>query len=232
MNESVAVGEFVAEVRAALNAQRDPVRAVGQQAYMKSAMPYYGLPAAVVQKIVRELNKRHAFDLDGIASYSRALWDGAEYREERYVAIGLTGFPVAKGRLELVPLYEHQACTGAWWDFVDDIAHRIADLHDAHPGQTARIVRGWSRSDTFWLRRLAIISQLKRKERTDTDLLAEVIARNADDKEFFIRKAIGWALRDYAYTDPDWVRAFAATHDLSPLSRREALKHIAPTIST
>ncbi|MDR1237713.1 MAG: DNA alkylation repair protein [Propionibacteriaceae bacterium] len=226
MNEFVTVSEFVAEVRAALSAQSDPVRAVGQQAYMKSAMPYYGLPAAAVQKVVRELNKRHPFDLDGIANCSRALWDGAEHREERYVAIGLTGFPPAKGRLELVPLYEHQVRTGAWWDFVDDIAHRIADLHDAHPGQTARIVRDWSRSDTFWLRRFAIISQLRRKERTDTELLAEVIMRNADDKEFFIRKAIGWALRDYAYTAPDWVRAFVSAHDLSPLSRREALKHI------
>ncbi|MDR1432466.1 MAG: DNA alkylation repair protein [Propionibacteriaceae bacterium] len=218
--------EFVTELRAALGAHGDPKRAAGQQAYMKSLLPYRGLAMPTVRKIVRESVKRRPLDLEAVARISRKLWDEAEYREERYVSIELTALPPGSGKLELVALHEYRARTGAWWDFVDSIAHQIAALHDAHPAQTAQIVRGWSQADTFWLRRLAIISQLGRKERTDTALLGEVIGRNAGDKEFFIRKAIGWALREYARTDPDWVRDFTGAAHLSPLSRREALKHI------
>ncbi|MDR2620118.1 MAG: DNA alkylation repair protein [Propionibacteriaceae bacterium] len=219
-------GDFVGDVRAGLAALGDPQRAAGQQAYMKSQLPFYGVVTPQVRALVKGLAKAYILDLDAIARYSRALWDEANYREERYAAIGLTGLKPALGQLELVPLYEHQVRTGAWWDFVDDIAHRICVLHDTHPGETAQIVRQWSGADTFWLRRLAIISQLTRKTRTDVALLTELIEPNLSDKEFFIRKAIGWALRDYAYTDPDWVRHFVQTHALSPLSLREATKHL------
>ena len=111
----------------------------------------------------------------------------------------------------MIPLHEHMAVTGAWWDHVDEIAHHIADLHDAHPVETAHDVRRWSTSDDMWLRRLSIISQLGRRDRVDTELLTEVIEPNMGDTEFFIRKAIGWALRDYAKVDPDWVRTFVAS---------------------
>ncbi|MET0931517.1 MAG: DNA alkylation repair protein, partial [Aeromicrobium sp.] len=166
--------------------------------------------------------------LDELQTAVRTLWDEAGFREERYAAAELLAGPLGAGRLELVPLYEHLATTGAWWDHVDDLAHRIADLHDAHPIETAVTVRDWSTADDLWLRRLAIISQLGRKDRLDADLLAEVIEPNLADREFFIRKAIGWALREHARADPDWVRAYVEDHpDLSNLSRREALKHLA-----
>ncbi len=157
-----------------------------------------------------------------------SLWDNATHREERYAATALTGLPMAKGRLSLMPLHEHMAVTGAWWDHVDEVARRIADLHDAHPVETAHDVRRWSTSDDLWLRRLSIISQLGRRDRVDRALLAEVVEPNVGDTEFFIRKAIGWALRDYAKVAPDWVRTFVAEHHehLSGLSKREALKHV------
>jgi 3-methyladenine DNA glycosylase AlkD len=117
--------------------------------------------------------------------------------------------------------------TGAWWDHVDEVAHRIAALHDAHPEPTAAAVRRWSTSDDLWLRRLAILGQLGRKDRIDLALLAELIEPNVADTEFFIRKAIGWALRDHARHDAVWVQRFVAQHpELSGLSRREALKHV------
>lgn len=213
------------QIREALAGQADPVRAVGQQAYMKSAMPFYGVPVPKARALVRVLSKESAPSLGVVAETSRLMWDDAQFREERYAALALTGLPVAKGRLELVALYEHQVVSGAWWDFTDEIAHRIADLHDAHPVETAAIVRRWACADCFWLRRLAILSQLQRKRRTDTALLAEVIKVNAADAEFFIHKAIGWALRNYAFTDPAWVQVFVNSHDLSRLSRAEALKH-------
>ena len=121
---------------------------------------------------------------------------------------------------------EHMVRTGQWWDYTDELAHRLADLHDSHPAPTAALARRWSGDDDFWIRRIAILSQLGRGARLDPQLLADVISPNLGDREFFIRKAIGWALREYARVDADWVRAFVAAHDLSPLSRREALKHI------
>jgi len=216
--------DFRAVVRAALAAQGDAKRAAGQQAYMKSAMPFYGVPVPQVRSIVRGLAK--GFDLNRIRACSLELWDGAARREERYAALALTGLKAAAGRLELVDLHEYQARTGAWWDFTDEIAHRIADLLDAHPAETAKVVRHWAVDESMWVRRLALLSQLQRHERTSTALLTELIDLNAGRPEFFIRKAIGWALRDYARTDPAWVRAFVDAHCLSPLSRREALKHL------
>jgi len=224
----MSVAFLVAEIRDALRDAADPKRAPGMQAYMKSSMPYRGVPVPAARRIAKAAAKAHPLGtLDELQTAVRTLWDAAEFREERYAASGLTGLPLAAGRLEMLPLYEHMATTGAWWDHVDDIAHRIADLHDAHPEETADAVRRWSSSGDVWLRRLAIISQLGRSDRLDTALLTDVIDRNASDTNFFIRKAIGWALREYARVDPDWVRDFVASRELSGLSRREALKHFA-----
>jgi 3-methyladenine DNA glycosylase AlkD len=167
-------------------------------------------------------------DLARLEHVVRTLWDEASFREERYVANIFTALKPAYGQLELVPLYEHMATTGAWWDHVDELAHRIADLHDTHPTEAGAVVRCWSTADDFWLRRLAIISQLGRRDRLDPALLTDVIEPNLSDTEFFIRKAIGWALREYARVEPEWVRSFVAAREdgLSGLSKREALKHV------
>jgi len=223
---SESATDLVAEISGALDARRDPQRALQQQAYMKSAMPFYGISVPQVRAIMQGIGKARQPDLATVAEASRSLWDAAEYREDRYAAIGLTGLAVAKGRLELLGLYEYEARTGAWWDFVDEIAHRIADLHDAHPAEAAAQVREWAVADTIWLRRLAILGQLQRKQRTDVGLLTDVIELNLGSTEFFVNKAIGWALRNYAFTNPDWVRTFVDGHELTPLSRREALKHL------
>ncbi|GAA3528334.1 DNA alkylation repair protein [Aeromicrobium panaciterrae] len=216
-------------MRTALREAADPTRAPGMQAYMKSAMPFLGVRVPEVRAIVRALAKEHPFaDLDRLEAVALELWDNATHREERYAAATLMALRIAKGRLSLIPMHEHMAVTGAWWDHVDEIAHRIADLHDVHPVETAHDVRRWSTSDDMWLRRLSIISQLGRRDRVDSELLTEVIEPNMDDTEFFIRKAIGWALREYAKVEPDWVRTFVADRDdrLSGLSKREALKHV------
>ena len=97
----------------------------------------------------------------------------------------------------------------------------------AAPGRRPRWCARWSGDEDLWIRRIAILSQLGRRDRVDRELLSDVIEPNLGDREFFIRKAIGWALREYARVDPDWVRSFVAAHDLSPLSRREATKHLA-----
>ena len=224
----MSVAPLVSTIRDGLRAAADPERAPGMQAYMKSTLSYLGVPMPVVRSITNAAARTHPpTTLDDLQTAVRTLWDEAAFREERYAASGLLASRIGTGRLELVPLYEHLAATGAWWDHVDDLAHRIADLHDAHPAETAAVVRRWSTADDVWLRRLAIISQLGRRDRLDPALLTDVIEPNVADREFFVRKAIGWALREYARIQPEWVRTFIAQHDdLSGLSRREALKHL------
>lgn len=176
------------------------------------------------RQIARAAGREAAPDvLEGAA---RVLWDEASHREERYAAQALLGLDALRGDPQTVPLIEHMVCTGRWWDVTDELAHRVSDLLDADPVRTGALVRDWSTDDDLWLRRLAIIAQLGRRADLDRDLLADVIEQNADDREFFIRKASGWALRDAARTDPEWVRAFVAAHELSPLSVREAAKHL------
>jgi 3-methyladenine DNA glycosylase AlkD len=160
-----------------------------------------------------------------------ALWREAEYREERYLAIALTGHRAyaAYQTPAALPLYEELIVTGAWWDYVDEVAiSRLGPILRAHPEIGRPLALAWRGDPDLWRRRSAIIHQVKAKAATDLGLLTACIEPNLADRDFFIRKAIGWALRDYAWTDPDWVRAWVADHDaqLSGLSRREALKNI------
>ena len=219
--------DLVDVVRRTLRDHADPSLAPGQQAYMKSPMPFLGVRVPEVRRLTRAAARSSPpADLEALERAVRDLWDAATHREERYAATELTALRLATGRLEFLPLYEHIAVTGAWWDHVDEVAYRIADLHDLHPEPTAEAVRRWGSSSDMWLRRLAIISQLGRRDRVDRALLVDVIEPNLADPEFFIRKAIGWALREVARIDPVWVQTFVDEHELSPLSRREALKHL------
>jgi 3-methyladenine DNA glycosylase AlkD len=126
-------------------------------------------------------------------------------------------------------MYEEMVVTGAWWDYVDDIAvHRLGPMLLAFPKPMSREIRAWSRDPDMWKRRASIICQVLARGETDIGLLSAAIEPNLGDRDFFIRKAIGWALREHAKVEPAWVAAYVAAHEseLSGLSRREALKHI------
>ena len=160
-----------------------------------------------------------------------ALWRGAAFREERYAAINLSGLRRAAPfqTLDALPMYEEMIVTGAWWDYVDAIAsHRVGPLLRRFPDEMKPLMRAWSRSDDLWKRRTSIICQLRFKSETDLGLLYACIEPSLSSREFFLRKAIGWALRQYAWTDPEEVRRYVAAHEreLSPLSKREALKNV------
>jgi 3-methyladenine DNA glycosylase AlkD len=220
---------FLASLRPALGSVAEPGRAGSMAAYMKSAMPYLGVRSPDVRKTVRALAREHPFgDAAELHVTAARLWCAADFREERYAAIMLTDSRLARGELELLPFYTTAIAEGRWWDFVDSVAPRLAELLLAHPDTMDPLLREWSRHPNFWFRRAAIIAQLPAKADTDTVLLHDVMVPNLADREFFIRKAIGWALRQHARTDPAWVREFVARYDaeLSPLSRREALKHL------
>jgi 3-methyladenine DNA glycosylase AlkD len=237
--------ELVHTLREVLASSADPARAGAMRAYMKSSMPYRGIPAPVLRAAVRPVLAAHPLpDEETWHATVLELWDGAGFREERYVALELAGHRLYRDHQQphTLGLYEHLIRTGAWWDLVDETAgHLVRDLLLARPEEVAAVVRTWAVADDLWLRRAAIICQVGARGRCDQELLAQVIADNLDGStrstpavspygaQFFIRKAIGWALRDHARTDPTWVTAFVSAHDelLSGLSRREALKHIA-----
>lgn len=226
---------LVHQVRAALSAVADPVRAPQMQAYMKSALPYLGVTTPVRERALRPLFA--ALELETAAAWRRAvlaLWRGARFREERYAALALCGLRRCEPFQDLaaLPLYEELIVTGAWWDYVDEIAsHRLGGLLRRFPREMKREMLAWSRCDDLWKRRSAILCQLTFKRETDLALLYAVIEPALDSKEFFLRKAIGWALRQYAWSDPDEVRRYVRAHEarLSGLSRREALKNAGET---
>lgn len=222
--ETASAGALADRIRARLRAEGDPARASGQQRYMKSALPFYGVRVPETRRIARAEARGH--DEDTLRAAARILWDAATRREEWYAAMALLG--ALEPHPSLVPEIERMVRAGQWWDVTDELAHRLADLHDRYPAHTAAVVRAWAVDDDPWIRRIAVLSQLGRRDRVDRDLLAEVIEPNRSDPGFFMRKAIGWALREYARVAPEWVRAYVDAHELSPLTRREALKHVAP----
>ncbi len=224
---------LVQQVRTALAAAGDPVRAVRQQQYMKSEMPFHGLASPELTALLRPL----------LAAYRpttrreweatvRALWDEATHREERYAALALARHRTARPWRDaaVLPLARHLVLTGAWWDYVDDIASHLAGAAlEADRRRATPVLWAWATDEDVWVRRTAVLCQLGRREDTDLELLRHAVESNVDDTSFWLRKAIGWALREHARHDPDWVLAEVERLDgrISGLSRREALKHLA-----
>ncbi|WP_298130827.1 DNA alkylation repair protein [Micropruina sp.] len=226
-----ASGQLVGAIRTALAARGDPERAVGQQRYMKSALPFHGLTVPQVRALVRKVVAAHPVpDRASWLAAVTTLWDEATHREQRYAAIGVLRDRRYRDWLipdeALLGLVRHLVTSGAWWDLVDELSHVAGDLLASDRPTMTAVLRGWSREQDLWLRRVSIIAQLGAREATDVELLTYAVEGSIDDPDFFARKAIGWALRDYSKTDAAWVRKYVAAQAsrLSPLSRREALK--------
>ncbi len=222
---------LVEEIREALADHADPIKAEGMRAYMKSEMPYRGVQKPQRRRIFRDLFQRHP--IREKAPWREAvldLWRNAAYREERYAALDLAGARQysAFRTFDTLPMLEEMVVTGAWWDYVDEVAtHRLRELLERYPQGVSRRMRSWSRSPDMWKRRSSIICQVNRKGETDLALLFDCIEPNLSHRDFFVRKGIGWALRSLAWTDLAVVEGYVErNHDrLSPLSRREALKN-------
>jgi 3-methyladenine DNA glycosylase AlkD len=222
---------LVVAVRTGLAELANPAKAPDMQQYMKSEMPFRGVQRPARKELATRLFAEHPLATkETWVRVIRELWHEAEYREERYFALDLSAYRAYAGwqTPDLVPLFEELIITGAWWDFVDEIANRrIGPFVRSHPKVLTPIMLQWSRDPDRWKRRTSIICQLASKQATDVELLTRCVEANIDDPDFFLRKGIGWALREFAKTEPGWVRAFVDTHPgLSPLSRREATKHL------
>ncbi|MHA2788525.1 DNA alkylation repair protein [Corynebacterium sp. S7] len=203
----------IESVYSALLPLADPERATGMEAYMRDKFPFLGVSAGVRRKATREIVHVRPTDFD----FARQLFSEDE-REFHYCACDHVRF----GHLSTsnLPALKELVQTKSWWDTVDSLAKAVGAAADAES------MRAWAHDGDFWVRRVAIIHQLGFKGGTDTELLCECIEANLGSQEFFINKAIGWALRDFSKTDQRWVANFIATHDLAPLSVREGSKYL------
>jgi 3-methyladenine DNA glycosylase AlkD len=230
--QTAPASPLLLQLRTELARVADPRKAPRMQAYMKSAMPYHGVPSPILKAVARALFADLPLpSVDRWGRHVLEVWRGASFREERYAALVLAGDRRARAfqTPDLLPLYEELIVTGAWWDYVDEVAsRRIGPILLAHPAELAPAMRSWSQSGDLWKRRASIISQLRFKGQTDLRLLCDCIGPSIGSREFFLRKAIGWALREYAKTDPEKVRRYVTEHEaaLSGLSKREALRPI------
>jgi 3-methyladenine DNA glycosylase AlkD len=233
-----ANAKLVRAVRDALRAAAEPAKAPAMQAYMKSEMPYRGVQATPLRQALRPLFASHRLQtFEEWRETVLMLWRGARYREERYAAIELAGHPAYRPfqTLDALPLYEEIIVSGAWWDLVDGIgSHQIGGLLRLYPVEMAGTLLAWAGGDSIWKRRAAILAQLGFKSSTDRKLLYDCIEPSLGRPEFFLRKGIGWALRQYAKTDAAEVVRYVRRHEgmLSPLSQREALKGVTRKAAT
>lgn len=217
--------EFPARLVSLFEAHRDPARAAAMSAYMRNLFPFLGIPTSLRRSITRDaltgLPRPNATELTAIAE---GLWALAE-REYQYAACDLLSRYQAVCTAAFLPEATRLITTKLWWDTVDGIASNVVGpLVSRHPDLAADMDR-WIAGDNLWLARSALLYQLHYKGNTDSARLFRYCETRARESDFFLRKAIGWVLREYSKTDAHAVRQFVAEHAdlLSPLSKREAL---------
>lgn len=221
--------EIFTECTQLLHTQKNFERSLGQQAYMKSAMPFFGLPKPAVDDIMKTVLKKypptHANEYQKTIQY---FFDHATHREQWYAGLTYALRFKKYQTPEAVPLYLSLIKKTQWWDIVDVIAPNLIGKILQNSDELETHCLGWITHDCMWVRRAALLVQLRYKEKTNTELQKKLILSVAHEKEFFIRKAIGWSLRELSKTNSTWVQQFLSTHNhqLSPLSVREARKYM------
>lgn len=204
----------------------DPFRAEQQRAYMKDQFEYCGLGAPQWMALARELFATHGLFTGKPLERFVMLCFEQEYREVQYVAIEMMQRRLGEQNKTWIKVLEKCITTNSWWDTVDWLAKLVGMHFKRFPELQHEYAYKWIASDNMWLQRVAIIHQLFYKETTDEKLLFEMITRVADSKEFFLRKACGWALRQHAKVFPKKVLAFVQKNQLSGLTVREAMKQV------
>jgi len=224
--------ELVRAIRCGLSELGDPERALAQQRYMKSEIPFRGVTLPQLRGLLRPLLRNwQPVSRPSWKATVLELWDNVAYREERYAALTIAEHKTARQWLDVksVPLFRHLIVTGAWWDHVDEVAQHLLGVALAdHRSDLTPVVYEWATDGELWVRRAAVVCQVGHRDVLDEGLLRHVVEANIDDTSFWLRKAIGWALRDYARVNPNWVRAEVVRLGgrLSGFSRREAMKHL------
>jgi 3-methyladenine DNA glycosylase AlkD len=221
------VHPYVASLKTLFEKNADSAQAAPMKKYMRDQFEYLGIKTPKNAELQKKFYTEHGlpefFTLDPIL---RDLW-ALPQREFQYIAVSLLGRFEKQLPAEFIGTIDYLITTKSWWDTVDSLAVGTVGIHfKRHPAIRKKYLARWRKSENFWLRRTAILFQLNYKRETDFDLLCDIIRENLGSKEFFINKAIGWALRQYSRTDPDAVKKFVKSTPLHPLSRREAMKHL------
>ena len=215
----------VEELLENLKAVAKPDDAVAMKAYMKNKFEFLGVKTPARRKLVKAFFKQQT-DSDIDWNFINEAWNNP-YRELQYAALDYLEIRKKLLTPSDLPRLKKLAQIKSWWDTIDFLDRLVGSIIARFP-ETKEIILAWSRDEDIWLRRLAIDHQLLRKEETDTELLEKILVNNLGQTEFFINKAIGWALRDYSKTNPDWVRDFIERHqtEMAALSIREGSKYL------
>jgi 3-methyladenine DNA glycosylase AlkD len=219
---------FISDLRAQLEIYRTPSLAEPMSKYMKNKFPFFGIKAVQRKQLLRETINQHKTEVKEHTEELAKLLFGQEERECHYCGMELYARFKKKhyktGDIEDIIFL---LTTNSHWDTVDFIAkHILGQFLLEYPNQRTAISNQFSKSADFWLNRAAILFQLGYKSQTDTQLLFQICKAHLNSDEFFIKKAIGWALREYSKTNPEAVIAFTKAHTLKPLSTFEALRLI------
>lgn len=215
------VEELVKELKAVAN----PDDAVAMRAYMKNKFDFLGVKTPARRKLAKTYFKQQTASVIDW-NFINEAWNNP-YRELQYAALDYLEIRKKFLTPSDLPRLKKLAQTKSWWDTIDFLDRLVGSIITRFP-ETKEIILAWSCDEDIWMRRLAIDHQLLRKEETDTELLEKILVNNLDQTEFFINKAIGWALRDYSKTNPDWVRNFIQRHreEMAALSIREGSKYL------
>jgi 3-methyladenine DNA glycosylase AlkD len=217
---------YVAASRTLLEQNADPAQAAPMKKYMRDQFEYLGIKSPQLKALFRQLsNERGLPPEEELDEIMRELWELPQ-REYQYLAMGLMERLEKKLPSKSIRTLEYMITHKSWWDTVDNISHIVGVHFKRFPDLREKYMAKWRSSNNIWLRRTAILFQLDYKDETNFELLREIIHENLDSKEFFINKAIGWALRQYARVDASAVKKFVKVTPLHPLSRREAMKHL------
>ncbi len=218
---------YTASLKTLFEENADPAQAGPMKKYMRDQFDYLGIKSPQFKELMKEFIAAKGMppikELDAIL---RDLW-ALPQREFQYAATSLLGRSEKQLPSGIIRTIEYMIVHKSWWDTVDTISGGVLGVHfRRYPEVRQKYLAKWRASENFWLRRATILFQLNYKQETDFKLLSEIIRENLGSKEFFINKAIGWSLRQYARVDPEAVKQFVEATPLHPLSRREALKHL------
>ena len=215
----------VEELLENLKAVAKPDDAVAMKAYMKNKFEFLGVKTPARRKLTKTFLKQQT-NLVIDWNFINEAWN-YPYRELQYTALDYLEIRKKLLTPSDLPNLKKLAQTKSWWDTIDFLDRLVGSIIARFP-ETKEIILAWSCDEDIWLRRLAIDHQLLRKEETDTELLEKILVNNLGQTEFFINKAIGWALRDYSKTNPDWVRDFIERYraEIAALSIREGSKYL------
>lgn len=219
---------FITELETEFKAKQHSENAEPMAKYMKNLFPFFGIKTDERRTIFKSICKKYQTEIDtNTRTIGWELFQKKE-RELQYCGIEILIKNLKKKYvIEDIVWIEKLLITNSWWDSVDTISKFIlGDYLQQFPSEIPTVVAQFSNADNIWLNRSVILFQLGYKSQTDFNLLQSLCTKHSNSNEFFIRKAIGWALREYAKTDPNMVRDFVTKTNLKPLSKKEALKNI------